>query len=120
MNPEGVASCRARVTTDLAPCSTEIGWFDPLGPDGQRHPTTTTLNGEERRVCDIVQLEGTALDSCRHDYDCTGCTPGWCVTTVDALITHCENGGATLGLRFVGGATETRAGTLHVVFDLTQ
>ncbi|MBI4956513.1 MAG: hypothetical protein HY908_31140 [Myxococcales bacterium] len=91
---------------DLAQCDPLFGWRDPDG-------TATFVDhaGTSYRRCEIVQLEGAALDSCRTSLDCADCTSGFCVTDVPELTYgDCGAGAFRWDLRFVGGALDVTEG----------
>lgn len=113
----GVTQCRITASypgTD--PCPTEQGWLDPLAADGSRVSRLDQDGSGEKRVCEVRQLEGAALASCRASLDCSGCEPGWCATEVPELIlrsSDCPAGSSPLAFRWVLGADQARDATLH-------
>jgi hypothetical protein len=113
----GSASCRILAQEQLYTCPTDIGWLDPLDSDGVRRPRTISVNGTSLQVCEIVQLEGAALEACRNDLTCTGCTPGWCWTEVSELASGaCAPGTVYPAFRFVGGSDQPGV-TVTIVCD---
>ncbi|MCC6526091.1 MAG: hypothetical protein IT373_25820 [Polyangiaceae bacterium] len=103
----GRAACTFYVDQpDLAQCDPVFGWRDPDG-------TATLVDhaGTSYRRCEIVQLEGAALDSCRTSLACPDCTSGFCVTEVPELTYGtCGPGEHRWKLRFVGGAVDVTEG----------
>ncbi len=63
-------------------------------------------------MCEIRQLEGSALASCVSSLDCADCEPGWCATQVPDLLDHCEK--APNPFRFVGGADRAARVTAEI------
>lgn len=115
---EGVASCRIFVEqTDLAGCDPARGWRDPGG-----QPTLVSRDDWTLRRCEVAQLEGAALASCREDLACSGCPSGWCATEVaDALPWgSCEPGTYTWPLRFVGGALDAPSGWIDIACEVSE
>lgn len=100
---DGSAACLILVETDATSCDPSLGWFDPEADDGVRRPRTVTSAGKARRVCEIRQLSGAALTSCRDSRDCEDCEPGWCLTDVTEIVRPCAFD-RSLPLRYVGGA----------------
>jgi hypothetical protein len=98
---DGVAQCQVFLDqADLDACDPAHGWRDP---DGQ--PTFVERDGVKLRRCEIVQLSGAALESCRTTLDCSGCGSGYCVTEVPQLSDwSCGAGQYPWPLRFPGGA----------------
>src|SRR5690606_7974695 len=79
------------------------GWLDPRDANGQRVARTETDQQGTYRVCEIPQLEGDALESCREDPTCEGCGSGWCQSSV-VLGDTCTPGEIPARIRFTGGA----------------
>ena len=103
----GSALCRVTATyAGTAACPAELGWRDPLEPNGQRAPRVEHGRAGDTRTCEVQQLDGAALVSCRSSLDCSGCEPGWCATEVPELISaqFCPAGDHYSPLRFVRGA----------------
>jgi hypothetical protein len=95
-------------------CPEEAAWLDPVGADGMRAPQVAQdKNGATTRVCEVRQLEGDALASCRSSLDCTDCEPGWCATAVPELLQYCPFSYPS-PFRFVLGASQPRPGVLSV------
>ncbi|MDX2051282.1 MAG: hypothetical protein SFV15_02760 [Polyangiaceae bacterium] len=80
---DGQAQCRILVDT-RGSCATARGWDNSMGSNEMRVPSFVN-NSSGLRTCEMVQLEGAALESCRHDLQCTDCKPGWCWTEVPEL-----------------------------------
>jgi hypothetical protein len=82
----GFAECSVTsvVPADEA-CPAEYGWLDPIGADGTRSPKLSSTAAGMVRACEIEQLTGGALASCRTSYGCADCAPGWCFTDVPEL-----------------------------------
>lgn len=114
---DGQVACRvfAYAEPDLD-CPEERGWLDPENDAGERvptlvnHPTDSSVG--ERRVCEVRQLEGAALASCREEPSCSACEPGWCFREAWGYD-HCAGSDEwdSSRLRFVLGATLTDAPT---------
>ncbi len=80
-----------------AECDASRGWADPVNESG-------AATGDRR--CEILQLDGAALDGCKNTLACTGCTPGWCITNVPELQTVASRP----SFRFVGRAAPVDVG----------
>lgn len=95
LDESGQVACRLLVTLNSGEsCPKELGWREFGTRDGNR-------------TCEIPQLEGVELESCRSDLNCTGCGPGFCWTEVPELLALDSCAPAhpvPLGLRVVGGA----------------
>ena len=118
----GRADCRIVVQTSSAnPCPAELGWLDPQDATGTRRGLLQSTPFVDRavRVCEISQLDGSALESCRTSEDCATCSPGWCLTTIwnAAAAGRCPAGWHPGGFRFAGGAAEGQAGELTITCD---
>ncbi len=114
----GMAQCRAMASyPGREPCPTELGWLDPLAASGQRAPLVTGSGAGAMRVCEIRQLEGTALAACVTRLDCAECEPGWCATEVPELLPQraCEGNGYYPPFRFVLGAAQARSALVTIV-----
>jgi hypothetical protein len=96
----GRASCRVIARTDDPRCPEGLGWLDPLDLETQRREPVDDDNG--RRHCEIRQLEGAALESCRLSLGCEACEPGWCWTELSELRVDCGIG-VYPSFRFVHG-----------------
>lgn len=114
----GKAKCRVHVMTDLAPCDSALGWADPFGPDGTRAPREVEYEGGPVRLCEVMELDGPALDSCRYDWECPDCGAGYCVTTLPAPDSDCNGMVNLWPLRFTHGALEARTAIVDVVCDV--
>jgi len=101
--PDGRASCLLSVDAPIDHCDATFGWLDPVSDDGVRRPVRTKTATGTLSTCEIRQLSGAALESCRSSLACTGCQPGWCATEVPELLDPCAHG-RPLPLRLVGGA----------------
>lgn len=113
VSAQGVAACRFYIDqADLNGCDAGHGWKDP---DGKA--TMVDHAGESFRRCEIAQLEGAALSSCRQSLACEGCGSGFCVTEVPELLYKdlCPAGSAYWGIRFVGGSISAGRGYFHGV-----
>lgn len=108
----GVVACKVMIDqADLERCDAARGWRDPGG-----QPTFVERGGEELRRCEVVQLAGADLESCRHSLDCPGCPSGFCATEVPELVSQwrCERSDHPWPLRFIGGAIEGRRGWINI------
>jgi hypothetical protein len=119
----GAAACRVEVETpNLEPCPGQFGWLDPSDGHGVRRPRLVDSDSTDevpQRICEISQLEGDALSSCRNTVACDGCSPGWCASSAWPELVNGWYGSTTdppyfWGLRFVLGADSVRAGTATV------
>jgi len=115
LDEDGRAACRVEVVSrEIDACPAELGWADPLGDDGVRHPSTEPFEaGWPRAVrrCEILQLEGEALTACHRTVACEGCGPGWCWSEVWCDLFHLawtRDDGYFPGMRFVHGADSVR------------
>jgi hypothetical protein len=113
----GRSRCRVLATTDPAPCDAGLGWVDPLGSDGVRRPREIDYQGTPARVCEILELEGAALESCRHDWDCADCGAGYCVTELPGTPEVCTGVNALWPIRFTNDAMTARFAYVDVVCD---
>ena len=97
---DGSVNCRTfAIATGNEPCSSQLGWVDPLVPvEPFAHDPPGT------RYCEVTQLKGAARDSCETDLNCSDCTPGFCYTRVPELTEFCLNQGMYPQLRVVHGA----------------
>jgi hypothetical protein len=86
LDANGFAECSVTsvVPADEA-CPAEYGWLDPIGADGTRSPKLSSTAAGMVRACEVEQLTGAALASCRTSYGCADCAPGWCFTDVPEL-----------------------------------
>jgi len=112
VKPDGRAICElTEDQPDLDSCDPARGLRDPGG-----EPTFIENEYGSRRVCEMKQLEGPALESCRHSLECPDCPSGWCKTEVPALAptSSCVAGSHPLGLRYAGGAYEVPGAVLHI------
>ncbi|MFZ5892873.1 MAG: hypothetical protein ACOY0T_17565 [Myxococcota bacterium] len=100
---DGRATCRLLIDAATESCDPAFGWLDPLGDGGERRPQRRTEGGSVISTCEIQQLSGAALASCRESLSCSDCQPGWCATQVPDLLDDCTRG-VPLPLRFSGGA----------------
>lgn len=93
------AQCRVLVTADE--CDTQRGWR--IGSDGR---------------CEVAQLEGDALASCRTTLECDGCGHGWCVSEDAGWMDQCGDGGFPSGLRFPGKALAGAGAEFEIICEL--
>lgn len=113
----GQETCRVLAYADtFEPCPNEVGWHNPLDEHGQRPglfaPEPSESSTGLRRVCEVRQLEGAALESCKNDLACEDCEPGWCFRApfAEASWDYAAHDCTELGLwdwsqiRFVHGA----------------
>jgi hypothetical protein len=110
--PDGKVECRIYVDQlDLTACDAERGWKDP---DGK--PQMIERYGTSMRRCEIVQLTGPDLESCRSSLECSGCKSGFCATGVQELdlSQYCGSDEHAWPLRFIGGALDAPGGWLHL------
>ncbi|WP_437278477.1 hypothetical protein WME90_45905 [Sorangium sp. So ce375] len=108
----GVVACQVVIDlVDLDRCDAALGHRDPGG-----HPTFVERHGRELRRCEVVQLAGADLESCRHSLDCPGCPSGFCATEVPELVSQrsCEPSEHASPLRFIGGAIEAQRGWISI------
>lgn len=83
----GTAPCRMLVATDLEQCPKDIGW---VRADRLAHVFADQANLDRYSViCEIPQLAGAALESCRYDLSCSDCGPGFCLTKEPTLASEC-------------------------------
>jgi hypothetical protein len=104
---DGSAECLITATyAGNEPCPAELGWLDPMGSNGERAPQVEHGAARDTRTCEVQQLDGAALASCRSSLDCPDCEPGWCATEVPSLISDqlCPPGNYFPPFRFVRGA----------------
>lgn len=118
VDESGASHCRVLATTDLAPCDAALGWADPVGSDGVRRPREIDYYGSPARLCEILELEGPALESCRHDWDCTECGPGFCVTELPGSSDVCRGVSALWPIRFTHSSLTARFAYVDVVCDI--
>lgn len=81
LDAKGQAACLLHGYVPLEElCPKELGWLDPMDNHGVRRPRVGVPHfaNEFWRVCELPQLEGPALRSCREDFTCDDCEPGWC------------------------------------------
>src|SRR5690606_38816299 len=120
-----------RVQGFIAPewsCPEEQGWLDPIDGDGNRRSLVEGEPPERYRVCDVRQLSGDALASCRNDVSCEGCEPGWCWRAPsetegwDWRAQRCDSkdGWEWSQVRLVHGASSAVPGTLTLTCDLQE
>jgi hypothetical protein len=124
ISDSGAAVCLVTATyAGSEPCPAELGWLDPMGSNGVRAPQVEHGAAGDTRTCEVQQLDGAALTSCRSSLDCADCVPGWCATDLLQLIPDqfCPSGNQLAPLRFVGGADSGPQSasnvTLNVVCD---
>lgn len=109
---DGRAACRVYVESQSnTPCPEAIGWFEPA-PNGENPPPETDTG---QRLCEVRQLEGAALQSCRTELECAECEPGFCFTDVESLTESCSAQGLMTVPRFVNGAGRGEPGRFTVV-----
>jgi hypothetical protein len=116
---EGAAACLILVETPAPSCDSRFGWLDPEDDDGVRRPRTVMRDGQAHRVCEIRQLSGAALASCRESATCEACEPGWCLTDVAAIVQSCPLD-RPFPLRFVGGADVAAPGTATITCNFKR
>ena len=90
LDAAGRATCRIIARTNEDRCPDEFGWLDPLDPETQYRQPVEDADGSQ--YCEIRQLEGAALDSCRTSLECEACEPGWCWTELPELRVDCSMG----------------------------
>ena len=106
------------------PCDPERGWVDPVDEDGVRRPRTGENAWTDFRVCEVRQLEGTALEACRTTAACEGCPGGWCRAEwlsgedLGGSADICIPGRHPSQLRFVGGAMAGARATFRLLCNL--
>jgi len=106
---DGQVDCKVLARTNSSdPCPNYAGYFDPVGADGNRHEVLEA----QGRVCEIQQLSGDALRSCRTEESCSQCSPGFCFD--DSSESEACASGYSLP-RFVLGAGDARDGWLDIV-----
>jgi hypothetical protein len=80
VSSEGRAECRVLAHAyELERCPEWAGWVNPLDASGKRVRRTQNTEYGEVRICEVLQLEGAALDSCRTKESCADCDSGFCV-----------------------------------------
>jgi hypothetical protein len=105
---DGSAACSFVFSAEgIQTCDISRGWLDPRGADGVRRPRSDEM---QRRVCEIAQLRGAALEACRTSLACEGCGSGFCFDDRPRSIHVCA--GSTP--RFVGGAPPAGIGTVRM------
>lgn len=123
VNADGSADCTvtARLPADDQ-CPVELGWLDPLDDHGVRTPRVEHDPPLDYRVCEVRQLDGTALTSCRTSLACEDCEPGFCVTEVPELVPseRCRAGELFPPFRFVDGAGEARNAVVTISCRLAE
>ncbi len=112
VDENGVADCKVHVEQpDLERCDPARGWRDPGGK-----ATLVERSGRPLRRCEVVQLEGANLESCRTSIDCPDCPAGFCVT--DLFFKEedqCWPEGTHLWpFRFIGGSRIVSRGWLDI------
>jgi hypothetical protein len=106
----GLAECLVTATTaDPGACSKERGWLDPVGSDGSRRPT---FDGT-RRVCEVSQFAGEALQRCRSGRPCDGFGSGWCLVEPPFTGSSCTDSIRGIGGALTGSALFSFACDLH-------
>lgn len=115
---DGRATCRILVDAEVERCDAAQGWLDPEDENGVRRPVQPTPTNPALRTCEIQQLSGAALASCKTSLSCPDCQPGWCATKVPDLLDQCAYG-APLPLRFVGGADVVARGVASVLCNVS-
>lgn len=64
----GAAVCLASASyAGIDPCPADRGWLDPIGSNGVRAPRVEHSAAGDTRVCEVRQLDGPALASCRTE-----------------------------------------------------
>jgi hypothetical protein len=111
---DGQRDCRVLAhTPELGPCPRWAGWVDPLNSEGERVPLVVETESGQERVCEVLQLEGEALESCRTDLDCSDCDAGFCVTELAG--TECF---AWSYVRFTLGSNSAQPARLRITCDV--
>jgi len=77
-------------------------------------PSNATVPDVDGPVCEIRQLEGAALESCRHDLQCAACEPGYCFTEVPEVASDCETLGKVAAPRFVNGSANVPSRKVYI------
>jgi hypothetical protein len=101
---QGMARCVAEALVDPSETCDRPGWR----PTTHTERTFEETSFGRRRVCEIRQLEGAALESCVFDYDCADCEPGFCVTQSTAEGEWCVD------------SDTTKVGTFRFPFGVDQ
>ncbi|MEP7049006.1 MAG: hypothetical protein ABJB12_01585 [Pseudomonadota bacterium] len=117
----GSAVCLVTATyAGSEPCPAEVGWLDPVGPNSQRTPRVDHGAAGDTRTCEVRQLDGAGLVSCRTALDCADCEPGWCATEVPDLSSDrfCPAGEHSSPLRFVRGADSGPLSASYVTLNI--
>ena len=97
---DGQPGCRvfAHSYEPSKPCDPLRGWVNPSSG-----PLLGTDAWGEYRRCEVRRLAGDAAAACHSNYDCPGCSSGFCAAKLPALAEVCAPGEYPT-LRFVGGA----------------
>jgi hypothetical protein len=104
-SPQGVADCHIYVASDPKEgCPESRGLM----------PSNASVPDANGPVCEMRQLEGAALESCRHDLSCADCAPGYCFSEVATLVGGCEAQGKVAVPRFVNGAANVPSRKVYV------
>jgi hypothetical protein len=80
-------------------------------------PSNASVRDANGPVCEMRQLEGAALESCRHDLSCAGCEPGYCFSAIESLVAGCEMRGKVASPRFVNGAANVPSRKVYIYCD---
>ncbi len=117
LDSEGRAECRVLAHAyDLEECPRWAGWANPLDGSGKRVPRSRHTEYGEERVCEVLQLEGAALDSCRTDPSCADCDAGFCFPESPR-----SSGCTTLAdFRFPFGADVAARGRLEITCNVAH
>ncbi len=122
VDEQGQAACRVLAYSDPSlPCPKEAGWSDPLDENGVRasrvEPPPFDWFEGNARVCEVLQLEGAANESCKHNAACSACTPGWCLLDSHPSCID-PNTWSWAQLRFVSGSNIPRQALMSIKCDL--
>lgn len=107
-SPEGRADCHVYVASDPKEGCPESRGLMPS------NASVVDANGP---VCEMRQLEGAALESCRHDLSCADCEPGYCFSAIESLVAGCEMSGKVASPRFVNGAANVPSRKVYIYCD---
>ncbi|MFC1642260.1 hypothetical protein ACFL5O_06180 [Myxococcota bacterium] len=86
---DGSAPCRLFVATDLDECPAELGWLSVTDRVVRQPGSGFDETSRWPLLCEVPQLTGEALQSCQHEFACTACEPGFCLTKVWDLVSNC-------------------------------
>lgn len=114
----GRAECRVLARSwDLADCPEWAGWADPEDGNGERSPRFEDAESGTLRVCEVLQLEGDALDSCRTDLACEECGAGYCFAASSLYAGECRTWS---DFRFTLGSDTVRSAEFEITCNMAE